>query len=128
MASLIHLDTHVVAWLYAGEKKRLTKLAVSRLEADTLAISPMVELELQYLFEIGRASQPGAVVVADLSERIGLGISGADFGRVATAAAQLSWTRDPFDRLIIAQASVDRASLLTGDATIRKHFAGAVWR
>ncbi|MCF7950382.1 MAG: hypothetical protein K9L57_01970 [Spirochaetaceae bacterium] len=37
------------------------------------------------------------------------------------------WTRDPFDRLITAQADIQAASLLTKDGTIRTHYPKAVW-
>ena len=39
----------------------------------------------------------------------------------------LSWTRDAFDRLIVAQAALDRAKLITRDRLILKHYPKAVW-
>ena len=47
--------------------------------------------------------------------------------RSVEAAERLSWTRDPFDRLIVAQASLAGAPLVTKDRMIRKHFAKAAW-
>jgi PIN domain nuclease of toxin-antitoxin system len=43
--------------------------------------------------------------------------------------SHVSWTRDPFDRLIVAQARCTRRSiaLITKDRLIRRHFKGAVW-
>ncbi len=39
-----------------------------------------------------------------------------------------SWAREPFDRLIVAQAKVNGfAPLITADATIRKQYPRAVW-
>ena len=46
---LIHLDTHVVCWLYAGRLELLSPAARGAIERATLAVSPMVGLELQYL-------------------------------------------------------------------------------
>lgn len=127
MATLIHLDTHVVAWLFAGEVDRLARGVRRKIDEDQIAISPAVELELQFLFEIGRTDQPGRQVVADLVERIGLTIAQTPFARVVASAAALSWTRDPFDRLIVGHAMADRAVLLTRDRAIRKHYREAVW-
>jgi len=124
--ALIHLDTHVVAWLWAGDRARLRPVA-RRLEQAELFISPMVVLELQYLFEIGRTTTPGEAVVADLVGRIGLRVATTPFPRVIARAASLGWTRDPFDRIIVAQAAEEGAPLLTRDRAIRKHFAGAIW-
>jgi len=37
------------------------------------------------------------------------------------------WTRDPFDRLIVAHAAANDARLLTKDEKIRRHYKRAVW-
>jgi PIN domain nuclease of toxin-antitoxin system len=39
----------------------------------------------------------------------------------------IHWTRDPFDRVIIAQAEVESVSLLSRDQPMRDHFKRAVW-
>jgi PIN domain nuclease of toxin-antitoxin system len=39
----------------------------------------------------------------------------------------MKWTRDPFDRLITAQAALGESTLLTKDDTIRTNYANAVW-
>lgn len=127
MAAVVHLDTHVVAWLFAGAVRRLPPAVRRLVERSSLAISPMVELELQYLFEIGRTAQPGRIVAHDLADRIGLAISDSPFPQVVAGAAQLGWTRDPFDRLIVSQSLLDGARLITGDKTIRRHCRTATW-
>ena len=124
---MIHLDTHVVAWLYSGKTERIPKSVMRRLERDSLVVSPMVELELQYLFEIKRVNKPGHVVIDDLTRRIELAISTAPFAAIVAEAAKLSWTRDPFDRLIAAQAICESAPLVTADQTIQKHIARTIW-
>jgi PIN domain nuclease of toxin-antitoxin system len=127
MAAVVHLDTHVVAWLFAGDVQRLPGTVCRLVERNALAISPMVELELQYLFEIGRTAQPGRVVVHDLADRIGLAVADSPFLQVVAGAAQLGWTRDPFDRLIVGQSLLEGARLITRDKTIRKHCRTATW-
>ncbi len=37
------------------------------------------------------------------------------------------WTRDPFDRLIVANAKAANASLVTKDERILKNYSRAVW-
>ncbi|MDP2432311.1 MAG: hypothetical protein Q8O33_09780 [Pseudomonadota bacterium] len=49
------------------------------------------------------------------------------YGRVVDAAERIDWTRDPFDRLIVAQAMAADAALVTADHLIRDRFPGAVW-
>lgn len=121
MASLIHLDTHVVVWLFAGQLERLPKLARQRLESAELGVSPMVLLELSYLEEIGRLRVASPLVIEDLERRIGLRVVDTPFAMVVARARELSFTRDPFDRIIGANALVEDAPLLSADASLRQH-------
>lgn len=127
MASLTHLDTHVVAWLYAGVVERFPAPVRERLESDELAVSPMVGLELQYLYEIGRLTVGPGPVLADLARRLGLRLLDASLDAVARQAHELSWTRDPFDRMLVAHAVLDDAELVTADRTLRANVPRAVW-
>ncbi|MGH3927592.1 MAG: type II toxin-antitoxin system VapC family toxin [Pseudonocardiaceae bacterium] len=123
----MHLDTHVVAWLFAGRVDHLPPAVRRRLDTEPLMISPIVELELAYLYEIGRTSQPAGVVLPELRSSLGLTVSDTPFRSVVVAATALVWTRDPFDRLIVAQAITEDQPLLTTDEQIRKHCDLAVW-
>lgn len=124
---MIHLDTHVVVWLYAGDLRRFSPTARRRLDREELRISPMVAIEVQYLHEVGRISENAGVVLSDLGRKLGLAQAEGDSSAVAAAAMDLGWTRDPFDRLIVAHAALSGATLLTKDRTIRRHFRQALW-
>lgn len=124
---MIMLDTHVVAWLYAGQQENLSKKVLQVLENQQLYVSPMVELELQYLHEIGRIRPLGKAIVEDLTHRIELQIATTPFERVVQCALILHWTRDPFDRLIVGNAEAEHANLLTADKIIRRHYRRAIW-
>lgn len=39
----------------------------------------------------------------------------------------LSWTRDPFDRIIVAPASLNHNILVTKDQSILKNYENAKW-
>ncbi len=124
---MIYLDTHVLLWLHAGLLDRFTATGRRLLEQNELLISPCVKLELQYLFEIGRTTLPGARIVEDLDGQIGLIVCDLPFGIVVNRAMTLHWTRDPFDRLICAQALCRGIPLLTKDKSIRRRVKLAVW-
>lgn len=87
----------------------------------------MAELELQYLHEVGRLRPEAATIVDALSQDIGLTRSDAPFTATITEACKLNWTRDPFDRVIAAEAMSTGARLITKDAAIRAHCAAALW-
>jgi PIN domain nuclease of toxin-antitoxin system len=82
---------------------------------------------LAYLHEIGRVSEPAAVPLRALRQSIGLQIADASLAAVTQTAVELSWTRDPFDRLLAAHAIVVGAPLLTADRTILNHLPLATW-
>ncbi len=87
----------------------------------------MVQLELSYLHEIGRLTIGGANIIADLQRRIGLQRSDLALDALVDTAASLTWTRDPFDRLIVADAFVAGAALVTKDRTIHDRSTIALW-
>lgn len=127
MASLIHLDTHVLVWLASGDHGRLSPTARRLIDAAELAASPMAILELEFLHEIGRLTLPAAEVVGHLQRYFGVLLADQRFAAVATQAARQPWTRDPFDRLIVGHALASAAPLLTADRVIRRHVPEAVW-
>ena len=128
MAALIYLDTHVVAWLYAAGSRGLPEAVTGVLEeTKDLRISPMVRLELQYLYEIGRVADPALPVVDTMEASLGVTICSAPFPAIIKEAEGLQWTRDPFDRLIVAHAGLFDATLLTKDSEIHRYYPKAVW-
>jgi PIN domain nuclease of toxin-antitoxin system len=129
MAAMIYLDTHVVFWLYAeGPDAPLSATARTAIkESSDLRISPMVRLELQYLYEIERTGTPAGPILDELSPILGLRICEVPFAAVVQAAVTEGWTRDPFDRLIVSQAATNNAGLVTKDHIIRTHYPNAIW-
>jgi PIN domain nuclease of toxin-antitoxin system len=124
----LYLDTHILVWLYQDGAARLTPRGTRAIEsADLLLISPMVELELSYLHEISRINCPAATILDYLRRDIGLETCPLPFAAVIGSALTLNWTRDPFDRIIIAQAAHRESPLLTADQNILKHHTTAIW-
>lgn len=124
---MTHLDTHVVVWLHGGHQDRFPARARRALEEGDLVISPMVVLELEYLFEIGRVRKGPNDVLAHLATALGLRLAEDPFPAVIAAASEQRWTRDPFDRVIVGQAALSSARLVTKDATIAAGYSHVVW-
>ncbi len=127
MAPLIYLDTHTAVWLYAGQIERIPAVARETINECKVLISPMALIEIQYLIEVGRFTAPVEQVVEVLGRDLGLTVCDLPFSTVARRAFALNWTRDPFDRLIVSQAAVRDASLVTKDREIHQHYPGALW-
>jgi len=123
-----YLDTCVVVWLFGGETEKLSKAAAERIrEAGEILVSPAVLLELQLLHEIKRARTSALKVIERLSADIGLAMCRLPFANVVEDALDQAWTRDPFDRLIVAHASANDAPLITRDERIRRHYRHSIW-
>lgn len=127
MSSGLHLDTHVVAWLYAGRVHDLSETASALIERNELWISAAVLLELDELAQHGVLLVSADEILYDLERRIGLKIVDQNFSALARAGLRLSWADDPIDRLICASALLAGAPLLTKDAHLHTHFDQAVW-
>ena len=123
----MYLDTHVVVWLYQKDDERFSHRARELIESSDLLVSPMVLLELEYLFEIGRIKARAAEIYDYLHHTIQVGVCSKPFAAVVRKSIAMKWTRDPFDRLITAHAALDESPLLTKDDTIHTNYPGAVW-
>jgi PIN domain nuclease of toxin-antitoxin system len=124
---VIYLDTHVVVWLAAGEVRRLSRRAQKLVNDEELVVSPIVLLEIELLKEIGRVRVSAEVMFKVLAEQVGLTLCQREFAGVVHAALREGWTRDPFDRLIVAQAALSGQRLLSKDEQILARYSKAVW-
>jgi PIN domain nuclease of toxin-antitoxin system len=104
MEALTDLDSHPVVWLYMARRDLFSEAARKAIDEGDPAISPIVILELEFLKEIGRVLVDPADIVRELHRTIGSRVCGLEFSRVVECARPLSWTRDPFDRLIVGHA------------------------
>ena len=112
-APVILLDTNALIWLEQG-RSRARPLRTGR---DRLYISPANLLELQFLVESGRLRFRG-VAIADLVQRGPWLLDDPPSAAWFETALDLGWTRDPFDRLLVAHARLRGWRLATGDARL----------
>lgn len=124
---MIYLDTHAVVWLYQKDRDRFTAHGQALIDSEELLISPIVELEIEYLFEIEKVRERSSVVLDYLRAQIGLKIPESSFIDIIRKAGTMKWTRDPFDRIITATAALQNLPLMTKDRTIHTHYPKAVW-
>lgn len=124
---MIYLDTHVVVWLYAGLLEKFSPEVQALMNEHDLVISPIVRLELAYLREIRRVKVDADTIINDLGNRVYLEVCPRSFDAVMRRAVSCTWTRDPFDRVIVAQAALGENILLTKDQSILKNYPFARW-
>ena len=107
--SLVYLDTHIVVWLYAGLLDKFTPKAKAGIDDNNVVISQFVRLELQYLYEIGRIKIKPDKIIGNLAREIDLKISECPLKNIIEEALKINWTRDVFDRLLVAKTMRDQS-------------------
>ncbi len=112
---MILLDTNAVIWL-DQDHRRARPLA----RAGRLYLSPATLLELQFLHEVGRLQLPDAGVDA-IARDDRWALDDPPAASWFLLAADLMWTRDPFDRLLVAHAKLRGWKLATGDDRLLEH-------
>ena len=113
MATLL-LDTHVALWML-GEPQRLgatTRAAIARLDNDVvLSVASVWEASIKAAQ--GRLTAPADIW--DQLEQSGVRIVAIERDDAIAAAELPNHHRDPFDRMLIAQAVERQAILVTAD-------------
>lgn len=123
-----YLDTQVVVWLAEARLERISNAALDAVNEHDLVISPVVLIELNYLHQIKRILRSPLDIAKQLRTQLGLEICQLTLADIAETALFETWTRDPFDLLIVANAKAGGyAPLLTSDEKIRAHYPRAVW-
>jgi PIN domain nuclease of toxin-antitoxin system len=126
------LDTHTFLWA-ARDTPRLGRLARAALEDvdKPLFLSSMSAYEVTHKYRIGKLEPLYEFVVENYTEiarRLGvieLPVSTAH----SYLAGSMDWThRDPFDRILLAQAALENLVIITDDAQIKAHnWVETVW-
>jgi PIN domain nuclease of toxin-antitoxin system len=125
---IAYLDTNVIVWLAQGNLARISQKAQDTLEKADLLISPMVLIELEYLYEVNRIKLPSRDIQLKIEHEIGVRVCELSFALVANVVVDERWTRDPFDRIIVAQAKANGlASLVSSDEEIARHYPRTIW-
>jgi hypothetical protein len=66
--------------------------------------------------------------LSDLNQRIAVSVCQLPMFVIISSALQVKWTREPGDRLIVANAIAnDEAPLVTSNRRIRAEYGNAIW-
>ena len=118
------LDTHVWLWLVVAPERLSAKAAGLLTDMNTrLLLSAVTSWEIAIKYSLGRLElpQPPAIYVPDRMRRTGvegLPISHAHTLRVASLGDH---HKDPFDRLLVAQAQEESVPILTADPIFARY-------
>lgn len=113
------LDTHVLLWVLAGDK-RLTRSSRDILtDADTVVVSVVSAWEIALKAGAGKLRAPDDL--EDAVRESGLGMTTLDFADVAESARLPLRHPDPFDRILVAQARVRGLTIMSKDRQLERY-------
>ena len=127
MTHRLLLDTHVVLWLLLGDRSAIPEPVVDHLTqpANTVFVSAVSVWEIALKRSLGQLT---------IEDRWSHALDRLPFAPLpitaahAAAVEKLPWHhRDPFDRLLVAQALVEEATLVTADRTLEAYAVPTLW-
>ncbi len=126
----ILLDTHSFVWWNAADS-RLSKKALDLLAdpANTLLLSVVSAWELVVKTQAGklRLPEPPSVYVPTRIAHYAMEALPVTLAHVLAAESLPLLHRDPFDRLLVAQAVSERVPILTIDPAIKRYPIKVLW-
>lgn len=124
------LDTHTLLW-WAGGSSRLPRRAREAIADDgnAVMVSAASAWEIATKHHLGKLAAPGPLADGMLDyladqEFLELGITVRHAQR---AGALPGWHRDPFDRMLVAQAQLEDLTLVSNESLFDRYGVRRLW-
>ncbi len=120
------LDTRTAIW-WLSDDERLGSDAAAHLhdESNRVLLSAAVVWEVAIKRSLGKLASPGdfvATLLAGGVQPLAIGLDHAE------AVECLPWHhRDPFDRMLVAQATIEHATIVSGEEALAAYGVPTVW-
>ena len=117
------LDTHVFLWLHTEPERLGDHLPVVEDRRNALLVSAVSSWEIAIKYELGQLSlpEPPERYVPERLRIIGATPLAIEHPHALAVAALPPLHRDPFDRLLVAQAGLLDVPILTADSRVAQY-------
>lgn len=117
------LDTHVFLWLQTEPERLGQALGVVEDDRTELLVSAASSWEIAIKYELGKLPLPEAPerYVPERIRAIGARPVGIEHPHALAVAGLPPLHRDPFDRLLVAQASLLGLTIITADPLVAQY-------
>jgi PIN domain nuclease of toxin-antitoxin system len=125
----ILLDTHSLIWFLNGDEKLSLKSREAIESQENLKFVSIASIwEIAIKISLGRFSfDKGFIEFLGLLDDNGFGIIPITVDHALTVSTLKFIHRDPFDRLIVAQAMTDNMTVISKDEEIKKYEINTLW-
>lgn len=122
------LDTHAFLW-FVFDDTRLSERAADHIAASSPRLSLISVWEIVIKSQLKKLSlgMPLHVFVEQFVLAGGLGLVQLEVSHLLAYGALPLHHRDPFDRLLVAQALTSHLPLVTADATLARYGIEVIW-
>jgi PIN domain nuclease of toxin-antitoxin system len=124
------LDTHALIWFLEGDQ-RLSGLAretIARGDNEVLvSMASLWEMSIKHSLGKLELRKPFAELIPEQLETNALGVLGVELSHVMELSILPHHHRDPFDRMIIAQARVETLPVIGDDGAFDSYGVQRIW-
>lgn len=124
------LDTHSFLWFISGNE-RLSRPARTLIEAreNPMLVSMASLWEIAIKHGLGKLSleRPFVELIPEQLERQRIGVLGIEFTHLAELTRLPLHHRDPFDRLLVAQARAEGLPIISVDDALDAYGVQRIW-
>lgn len=124
------LDTHTLLWWIddANELSAKARKAIANGDNDCFfSLASCWEMAIKCSIGKLTLAQPVEQFIPDQLFRNGIRLLPIDFRHVAKVTTLPLHHRDPFDRLLVAQAATEKMTMVTADAAIARYDIKCLW-
>jgi PIN domain nuclease of toxin-antitoxin system len=126
----ILLDTHCWLWWFS-QPERLSSEAIAQItdETNELWLSVASIWEIGIKVSIGKLPLPEPIdsYISSRIEEMGARECEITAHHALQAAKLPLYHRDPFDRMLIAQAKIENMTIITADAIFKQYEVSIIW-
>jgi len=119
------LDSHALLWFLGGDAKRISPQLRERLEDDATTVSAASIWEIAIKVGLGKLRAPQELPLR--IEKLGFQLLPIRPEHAWRARDLPLHHRDPFDRMLIAQAQVERLPIVTADSQFAPYGVKVIW-
>jgi PIN domain nuclease of toxin-antitoxin system len=124
------LDTHVFVWFIGGEERlsRAARELVQDRENEILiSVASLWEIAIKHSLGKLDLERPFAELIPEQLDRQGLGVLSLELKHLAEVDRLPFHHRDPFDRVIAAQALSEGIPVISVDAALDPYGVSRIW-